>query len=228
MVIKSIIVSLVGGLICLDRIMVQIMISRPIIAGPITGLMLQDPYTGLVLGAFIELLWLDRSPMGVYVPPNDTMVAILATAGAIIVGDAVGQVTRELMALSLLLFVPVGILGQQLDIYIFRCNDRLSEAVIRDAREGNTVGITKKHLLGIVRSYVSMTALQCIALIFGIVVLQALLSRLPEQVLKALLYMYFFIPLLGVAVALTTVKLRGAIPLFAGIFLIGTLIAQVL
>jgi len=228
MVIKSIIVSLVGGLICLDRIMVQIMISRPIIAGPITGLMLQDPYTGLVLGAFIELLWLDRSPMGVYVPPNDTMVAILATAGAIIVGDAVGQVTRELMALSLLLFVPVGILGQQLDIYIFRCNDRLSEAVIRDAREGNTAGITKKHLLGIVRSYVSMTALQCIALIFGIVVLQALLSRLPEQVLKALLYMYFFIPLLGVAVALTTVKLRGAIPLFAGIFLIGTLIAQVL
>lgn len=228
MMIKSIIVSVVGGFICLDRIMVQIMISRPIIAGPVTGLLLQDPYTGLVLGAFIELLWIDRFPIGVYVPPNDAIVTILATAGAIIVGDTAGQVSRELIALSLLLFVPFGVLGQRLDIYIFRSNDRLSDEAVRDAREGSISGISKKHLLGILKSYVSMTALQFVGLIFGIFVLQALFFRLPEQVLEALTYTYYFVPVLGVAVALTTVKLRGAIPLFSGIFLIGTLIVQAL
>lgn len=225
--IKAIIVSLVGGFICLDRSMVQIMISRPIVAGPIIGLLLHDPYTGLVIGAFIELLWIDRSAIGVYVPPNDTVVTICATAGAVIVGDTVGQVTRELIALSVLLFVPFGILGQKLDIHVFRSNDRLSEAAVRDAQEGNIGGISRKHLLGILKSFVSVTVLQFIALICGIAVLQALFSHLPEKVLEALMYMYYFIPVLGIAVALTTIKLRGAIPLFSGIFLIGTLIIQV-
>ena len=227
MVIKSVIISLVGGLICLDRIMVQVMVSRPIVVGPITGLILHDPYTGLVLGAFIELLWIDRFPIGVYVPPNDTMVTVLATAGAIIVGDTVGQVTRELMVLSMLLFVPFGILGQKVDVHIFRSNDRLSEAAVRDAQEGNIAGISRKHLLAILKSFISVTVLQFIALIIGIIVLQTLFSRLPEKVLEALTYTYFFIPVLGIAVALTTIKLRGAVPLFSGIFLIVTLIVQV-
>jgi PTS system mannose-specific IIC component len=227
MVIKSIIVSLVGAVLCLDRIVPQIMLSRPIIAGPITGLVLGDPYTGLVIGAFIELLWIDRSPIGVYVPPNDTIVAVCATAGSILVGNTAGQVNPELIALSVLLFVPLGIVGQRVDIYLFRSNDRLSEATVCDAREGNTAGISKNHLLGILKSFVSMAVLQWVALIVGTAALQALFTRMPGKLLEVLTYVYFFIPVLGVAVALTTVKLRGAIPLFSGIFLLGTLIMQV-
>jgi mannose/fructose/N-acetylgalactosamine-specific phosphotransferase system component IIC len=79
-------VAILGGFICLDKVFLQAMISRPVVAGPIIGMALSDPFTGLIIGAFIELLWIDRSPMGLYIPPNDSIVAVLATAGAILAG----------------------------------------------------------------------------------------------------------------------------------------------
>ena len=59
------IVSIVGGVLCLDRIFVQALISRPIVAAPVIGMILGDPYTGLIAGAFIELFWIDRLPVGI-------------------------------------------------------------------------------------------------------------------------------------------------------------------
>ena len=83
MILKLVVVSIVGGILCLDRIVLQVMISRPIVAAPLTGLILGDPYTGLITGAFIELFWIDRLPIGAYIPPNDTVAAILITASSI-------------------------------------------------------------------------------------------------------------------------------------------------
>lgn len=225
--IKTITVSLVGSLLCLDRGIGQIMLSRPVIAGPVTGLVLGDPYAGLVIGAFIELLWIDRSPIGVYVPPNDTVVAVCATAGSIIAGEASGQVSPELIALSVVLFVPLGIVGQRIDTWLLRSNDRLSDESVRHASEGYAAGISRNHLFGMLKSFVTMAVLHGTALIIGTAIIQALFPRMTEKWLYGLTGVYFFIPMLGVAVALTTVKLRGAIPLFSGIFLIGTLVMQV-
>ena len=84
MLIETVVTAGVGALICLDRVAVQIMISRPVVAGPLMGLILGDMLTGLVTGALLELLWIDRIPVGSYVPPHDTFVAILATAGAVL------------------------------------------------------------------------------------------------------------------------------------------------
>ena len=58
MIVNVLIVSIVGGILCLDRIFVQALISRPIVAAPVIGLILGDPYTGLIAGAFIELFWI--------------------------------------------------------------------------------------------------------------------------------------------------------------------------
>jgi len=74
-------VALLGGVLCLDRVALQVMISRPVVVGPVIGMVLSEPFTGLIIGAFIELLWIDRSPMGLYIPPNDSIATVLATAG---------------------------------------------------------------------------------------------------------------------------------------------------
>jgi PTS system mannose-specific IIC component len=228
MLIKSVIVALAGGLICLDRIFIQAMISRPIVAGPLTGLILNDPYTGLVAGAFIELFWIDRFPIGVYVPPNDTIVSILATAGAVLAGGAFGQVSRELLALAILLFLPCGVVGQKIDMLVFSSNERLSDKAMKDAKEGNSSGISQQHLLGLLKMFLSTTVVLFIFSFCGVHILLWLFPVIPEHILKALLYMYYIIPIIGVAVALNTIKLRGAIPVFSGIFLISVLIIEIL
>jgi len=228
MLIKSVIVALVGGIICLDRILFQAMISRPIVAGPFIGIILGDPYTGLIVGAFIELLWIDRFPIGVYIPPNDSVVAILVTAGSILVGRELGHVSRELIALSMLLFIPFGIVGQKIDMWIMKSNDVLSCQAIENARAGNIRGVAHKHILALLKSLFSAVALIFISLILGIAALQLIFPLIPGNTLKALSFIYFFVPVIGVAVALNTIKLRGTIPIFSGIFLLVALFVKMI
>lgn len=64
----------------------QIMISRPIVVGPLTGWLLGNPSAGLQVGLLVELLWLGRLPVGAAIPPDDTQVTVGATALAIGMG----------------------------------------------------------------------------------------------------------------------------------------------
>jgi len=228
MLIKVIIVSIVGGIVCLDRIIVQAMISRPIVAGPITGCTLGDPLTGLVVGAYIELLWINRYPIGKYVPPNDSLVAILIVAGSVIAGSAMGGVSRELIALAMLLYIPVGIIGQRIDIFIFASNDALSQKAMEAAKAGDIRTVSLQHSFGILKTFCSVTGMIAVLLPLGIYLLRWLFPVVPGNILKALSWVYFFVPVVGVAVALTTIKLRGAIPVFSGIVLIVLLVRGIL
>jgi mannose PTS system EIIC component len=221
-------VAVFGGIICLDRMVLQAMFSRPVVAGPLIGWMLGDPYTGLIGGAFVELLWIDRLPFGAYVPPNDTFVVVLVTAGSVLAGREIGHVSKELIALSILLFVPFGVLGQQLESWIRRSNDRLSQGAVEDAKTGNMRGIASKHWTGLAKMFVLSIFFILIALIPGVLFLENIFPLIPEKMISALTYSYFFIPLLGVGVALNTIKLRGMIPVFSGIFLVIALVMELL
>ncbi len=53
----------------------QWMLSRPLIAGPLTGLFIGDPASGLVLGVLFELFCLDRPPVGGKMAFNGTVAA---------------------------------------------------------------------------------------------------------------------------------------------------------
>ena len=65
---KIIIISVAGSFMCLDRIFIQAMISRPIVIAPVTGLILGEPRTGLMIGALLVLFWMDRVPIGIHSP----------------------------------------------------------------------------------------------------------------------------------------------------------------
>ena len=221
---NSLEIALLGGVICLDRVFLQAMISRPIVAGPLIGLFLSEPLTGLTIGAFIELLWIDRLPMGLYIPPNDSVAAILATAGTILAGRELGAFPRELIALGILFFLPCALLAREVDVWIIKTNDKLSQRAADYARLGDIRGLAKEHQYGLIKVFVGAFLVIMVCLVPGVAVLEWIFPLLPERVLKALSYTYCFIPLLGIAVALNTIKLRGTIPFFAGIFLLATLV----
>lgn len=228
MLLDAIIVTVVGGIICLDRVLLQVMLSRPVVAGPIIGLVLGDPYTGLISGALIELLWIDRLRVGVYVPPNESIVAILAVAGAIVTGKELGHLPRELIAFSILFFIPFGILGQKMDVSIMRTNDIISRKAVEDAKSGNIKGISRKHIFGLFKTLFFTAVFIFFFLILGVTILKYVFPLIPERGLTALSYTYLFLPLLGVAVALNTINLRGTIPVFCGAFLIVTVVVEFL
>jgi mannose/fructose/N-acetylgalactosamine-specific phosphotransferase system component IIC len=138
------IISFVGGLLCLDRVFIQTMISRPIIIAPVVGLILGNSYAGLIIGAMLELFWIDRIPIGIYIPPNDSIAAAFAASLAILAGLSLGKVTGELMALSILIAVPFGIVAQKMDIKIVASNNLLSDQALVDAKDLNIRAIERK------------------------------------------------------------------------------------
>jgi mannose/fructose/N-acetylgalactosamine-specific phosphotransferase system component IIC len=57
--------ALLGGLLGLDGIScVQSMVARPIVAGPLAGLVIGDPVAGMWAGALLELVSLKQLPIG--------------------------------------------------------------------------------------------------------------------------------------------------------------------
>jgi len=224
MAIKIILVSLLGAVLSLDKMWGQFMISRPIVAAPLAGFMLGDPYTGLQAGALLELFWIDKLPIGTVVPPNDFLVAFLVSSASILAGQNFGSVPRELVAFSVLVFIPCGYVAQHVDSLIVKSNEALYHGALHDAQQADIEGIFRKHLSGLVKHFLAYLALILLCLCGGVNILLYIYPLLPKAVINALSLIFIAIPLLGVAAGLNTINLKGAIPVFSAFFLTISLI----
>ena len=106
-----------GALVFLDQWpALQTMVSRPIVTGPIVGLILDNPADGVLWGAAIEAMQLAVQPMGAARYPDAALAGLLGTTAALtgihgglypagwavavavvagVAGDAVGRVQRR-------------------------------------------------------------------------------------------------------------------------------------
>jgi len=223
---EIILVSFCGGLICLDRVFIQAMISRPVVIAPLIGLLLHNPYAGLVIGAFVELIWIDRIPIGTYIPPNDSITAVVATSTAVIAGQKLGSISPELIAFSILISIPCGILAKQMDILIIKSNDILSDQALVDAKKNNIRGIEQKNYLGLIKVFLFDVFYILAILVIFIPSVIWLYPKLNATVISTLSFTYHFLPLLGIAVAINMLKLQKAIPVFCAIFLVAAVLLE--
>ena len=221
-----ILVSLCGSLFCLDRVVVQSMISRPVVVAPLVGLLLQNPYAGLVIGALIELIWIDRLPIGTYIPPNDSIAAVSAVAIAVIAGAKLGGVTPQIIALSVLIGIPCGLIAKQVDVKIIESNNALSDQALVDAQKNDIRAVEQKTYLGLLKVFSSYFLMLLAAQMAFIPLVIWLYPKLNQAAVTALSFMYYFLPLVGIAVAINMLKLQRAIPVFCAIFLAAALILE--
>lgn len=223
---EIIIISLCGSLLCLDRVFIQAMVSRPVVIAPVIGLLSNHLYAGLMIGALIELIWIDRLPIGTYIPPNDSIAAVVATAVTAIAGSTLGKVSPELIALSVLLAIPCGILAKQIDVMIVKSNNIMSDKALADAQEEDVRAIERKNYLGLIRVFLFYTVF--------LLAVQAILvpsviwvyPKFNEILLRALSFTYYFLPLLGIAVAINMLKLRNTIPIVCAVFLVVAMLLE--
>jgi hypothetical protein len=82
--------TLLGGLLALDGTSVgQFMVSRPLVAGVLTGWMVGDPVLGLAIGGILEVYFIAIFPVGGAEFPEGGPPALVAVAtGAAISGPA--------------------------------------------------------------------------------------------------------------------------------------------
>lgn len=212
----------------MDRLLLQIMISRPIVSGSIIGALFNEVGAGLVIGSFFELLWIDRMPVGTYIPHNDSITAIISVAAAASAGKAMGNMSNELFTLSILLCLPLGVIAQKMDSHIFENNKTISTDAELSASGGRIPGVEKAHAKAISR-YFLVTFIQ-IAVYFLAVsfILKWIYPFLPPLILKALMITYFLLPLIGIAVALNTINHLKTMQVFSAFFLVFAIILQLI
>lgn len=90
------------------------LISRPIVTGLLTGLVLGDVQTGVIMGATLELAFIGSFSVGASIPPDVVTGGILGVAFAITSGA--GTET------ALLLGLPIATLTLILKISIWGCS----------------------------------------------------------------------------------------------------------
>ncbi len=141
--------GLVAVLCGLDRTAVlQLMLSRPIVAGPLTGLVLGSPLIGLQVGMLVELLWLGRLPVGASIPPDDTQIATGGTFLAVAFSSPDFS-TPVTIIFCLLVAIPLAKSGQFFDKMARRANNLLVKSAERNVLTGDLSTIDRLHLVGI-------------------------------------------------------------------------------
>ena len=217
---EIVLIAICGSLLCLDRVFVQTMISRPVIIAPVMGLLLNNLYAGLIIGAIIELIWVDRLPLGTYIPPNDSIAAVVAVAITALAGAHLGTTPPQLIALSVLLALPCGMVAKQACILVIKSNDALSDQALEDAKQNNIKSIERKSYLGLLKIFSLYALCLFTFLVILVPVVVWIYPRFNGTLLNSLSLTYYFLPLLGIAVAINMLKLRNSIPIVCAIFLI--------
>ncbi len=80
---ETLLLTLLGGLFALDGTALgQFMVSRPLVAGCLTGWVLGDPTTGLLVGGLLEFYFIPAFPVGGSDFPEGGPPALVAVVGA--------------------------------------------------------------------------------------------------------------------------------------------------
>ncbi len=208
------------SLICgLDRVAIlQIMISRPIVAAPLTGLLLGEPLVGLQIGVMVELLWLARLPVGAAVPPDDTQVAIASSVLAIVLGQRFNTSGIELLLLCLLIAIPLGKVGQYFDHYARQYNVRLIRYVDSALDRSSLLVAELQHLRGLTSFSLAAIGTYAVILSGGLLIIPFLWPFLQQPLSYSSAWIQLSLPLVGIAVILGTINVSRAITLFCASF----------
>ncbi len=210
----------VSAVVGLDRTaLMQFMVSRPIVAAPLTGLFLGSPGTGLAVGALLELLWLGRLPMGAAIPPDDTQIAVASTLLACMLGTSASTQSQGLILLSLLVAIPLGKIGVIFDQWARRRNLRLSAKVTAALESGEISAVERAHLCGLVHFGFASLATFFFIVICGWGILRVIwpLLQAPLSTMEAWCFLLF--PGIGLAHLLANLNVNRTLTLFVSSFM---------
>jgi len=217
------------AMICgLDRTAAfQVMLARPIVAGPLAGLVLGHPLIGLQVGLLVELVWLGRLPVGASIPPDDTQLAIGATFLATSMLPS-GESQPVLVLFALIVAMPLSKCGQVFDRFARRANDTVSRRADRQAQSGNLKAISRLHLVGLGHFALASLLTFLVVVIAGSLIGLALLPLAKGLLQAPAPWMRLLFPLIGAAMLLGTINVSRVMTLFVASFLCAALMLWLL
>ncbi|MEB6551353.1 PTS system mannose/fructose/sorbose family transporter subunit IID [Heyndrickxia sporothermodurans] len=189
------------------------MISRPVFAGPLLGLLMGDLQTGLIVGASVELMFMGVLPIGGSVPPNAQIAGLIGTVFAI----ASGGKPEVGIALAL----PIGILAQFLIMLAWNFNIILVHKADKYLEQGNVKRVERTHFMGLIAFFIVMFIPSFLAIYFGSEWVNNLVEAMPTWFMDGLKVTAGILPAIGMAMLLKMMNFKK----YWSFFLIGFVLA---
>lgn len=168
------------------------LLSRPIVTGLFTGIVLGDVSTGIIMGATLELAFIGSFSVGASIPPDVVTGGILGTAFAITAGA--GTET------ALLLGLPIATLTLILkNVYLGLLIPMMNQKADLYAVDGNYKGVERMHLLAGFGLSLMLALVVTISFMVGSNTISKLLDMIPAFVQNGLSVATGLIPALGFA-----------------------------
>ncbi len=215
--------TLAAAVVCgLDRTAAgQFMLSRPIVAAPLTGWLLGSPEAGLQIGAMLELFWLGRLPVGSAIPPDDSQVAVGCTLLALVAQARTGMPLQAAAVAGLLLGMPFGKTGQFFDRQARILNAKLLRRVEKGLENGCVKSLERWHLLGLLHFTLASVATLVAVVVGGLLLLPVVLKTLEQPLTLVSNWLWLLFPLTGIGSLLGGLKVPRGWQIFCASFVLG-------
>lgn len=198
--------SLYVAIAVLDQISIQIGPYSPLFGGAVTGLIMGDLKTGLVVGATLQLMTLGVATYGGSTVPDFLTGSIMGTAYAIIAGKGAEY--------GIGLAVPIGLLLTQLDILARMTNIVFQHRADRFAEQGNYKGVERQNVWGMFPWILSRVIPVVVGLVFGQTVVNAINQFIPQWFMGGLKAAGMILPAMGIAILMHYLPLKKYWPFF--------------
>jgi fructoselysine/glucoselysine PTS system EIID component len=167
------------------------LLSRPLVLGPLVGLVLGDLTQGVMIGATLELIFMGNIKVGAAIPPDVITGGVLGTAFAIMSGKGA--------AIALAIAVPISILAEMVISGLFVFRAMFNGKFNKYAEEGSFRKIERLHVASGLLKPLLMGLLTFIALQFGTDVMKSFLDTIPAWVQSGLQVAGNMLPAVGFA-----------------------------
>lgn len=192
MLMQTILVGLVALIGYLDHFTGKSMIQRPVVMGPLVGLVLGDLPTGLAVGGTLELAFMGNVAIGAAIPPEITAGGILGTAFAITSGSGAD--------VAVALAVPIATLALfAKNLFYLIIRPQLLHVSDAAAERGDLQGCVNMHHLSYWSYVVVMTLIVALSFYVGSPVIQTVIDAIPQFVMDGISIASGILPALGFA-----------------------------
>ncbi|KRL63539.1 PTS mannose/fructose/sorbose/N-acetylgalactosamine transporter subunit IIC [Lactobacillus psittaci] len=169
-------------------------INSPLLIGMISGIIMGDIKTGLVVGSTLQLMVLGVSTYGGASMPDFMSGAIVGTVYAVLTGKGI--------QFAIGLAVPVGLLMVQLDVLARFCNTIFQHKMDQAILKNDTQGVARNGILGFLSWGFSRAIPVFILLVIGNDVVKTILRIVPSWLTDGLKVSGGILPVVGIAILL--------------------------
>lgn len=208
LLLQALLVALFVTVAFIDSHMAQTHIFRPIVVGPVVGLIMGDVATGFTVGVQVEMMFLAVIFVGTANPPDPTISTAIATGIAILGGGGTETAVATALAVSVIGQMATTFQNSIVNVLFMH---RVEAAVERVDAGGIVLNNTVLPMAFNALLYGLPTFL---AIYLGADYVQGIIDAIPEQVITGLSVGGNMIGAVGFALLLSSIKARKLWPFF--------------